>query len=92
GEHGGSIPAHTPVRIMDLHTRRERYEQLDTALDYRGEQIGRAVMNPSQIRSHGIGHERLDGRRDLESAILANSAALAAVRASAIRARGLRRR
>ncbi len=49
-EHGGSIPAHTPVRIMDLHTRRERYEQLDTALDYRGEQIGRAVMNPSQIR------------------------------------------
>ena len=51
GEHGGSIPAHTPVRIMDLHTRRERYEQLDTALDYRGEQIGRAVMNPSQIRT-----------------------------------------
>jgi type I restriction enzyme, R subunit len=50
GEHGGSIPAHTPVRIMDLHTRRERYEQLDTTLDYRGEQIGRAVMNPSQIR------------------------------------------
>jgi type I restriction enzyme R subunit len=35
---------------MDLHTRRERYEQLDTTLDYRGEQIGRAVMNPSQIR------------------------------------------
>ncbi|MGH3961800.1 MAG: DEAD/DEAH box helicase family protein [Pseudonocardiaceae bacterium] len=51
GEHGGSIPAHTPVRIMDLHTRRERYEQLDTALDYSGEQIGRAVMNPSQIRT-----------------------------------------
>jgi type I restriction enzyme R subunit len=51
GEHGGSIPAHTPVRIMDLHTRRERYEQLDTALDYRGEQIGRSVMNPSQIRT-----------------------------------------
>jgi type I restriction enzyme, R subunit len=51
GEHGGSIPAHTPVRIMDLRTRRERYEQLDTALDYRGEQIGRAVMNPSQIRT-----------------------------------------
>ncbi|MBV8542950.1 MAG: DEAD/DEAH box helicase family protein [Pseudonocardiales bacterium] len=39
GEHGGSIPADTPVRVMDLHTRRERYEQLDTALDYRGEQI-----------------------------------------------------
>ncbi|MGH3774865.1 MAG: DEAD/DEAH box helicase family protein [Pseudonocardiaceae bacterium] len=51
GEHGGSIPAHIPVRIMDLHTRRERYEQLDTALDYRSEQIGRAVMNPSQIRT-----------------------------------------
>lgn len=51
GEHGGSIPAHTLVRIMDLHTRRERYEQLDTALDYRGEQIGRSVMNPSQIRT-----------------------------------------
>ncbi|MGH3772658.1 MAG: DEAD/DEAH box helicase family protein, partial [Pseudonocardiaceae bacterium] len=51
GEHGGSIPANTPVRIIDLHTRRERYEQLDTALDYRGEQIGRAVMNPSQIRT-----------------------------------------
>jgi type I restriction enzyme R subunit len=50
-EHGGSIPAHTPVRMMDLHTRRERYEQLDTALDYRGEQIGRSVMNPSQIRT-----------------------------------------
>ncbi|MGA8519403.1 MAG: DEAD/DEAH box helicase family protein [Pseudonocardiaceae bacterium] len=50
GEHGGSIPAHIPVRVMDLHTRRERYEQLDTALDYRGDQIGRAVMNPSQIR------------------------------------------
>ena len=50
GEHGGSIPANTPVRIMDLHTRRERYEQLDTALDYRGDQIGRSVMNPSQIR------------------------------------------
>ncbi|MGH3857860.1 MAG: DEAD/DEAH box helicase family protein, partial [Pseudonocardiaceae bacterium] len=51
GEHGGSIPAHLPVRIMDLHTRRERYEQLDTALDYRGDQIGRSVMNPSQIRT-----------------------------------------
>ena len=50
-EHGGSIPASIPVRIMGLHTRRERYEQLDTALDYRGEQIGRSVMNPSQIRT-----------------------------------------
>jgi type I restriction enzyme R subunit len=50
-EHGGSIPANTPVRIMDLHTRRERYEQLDTALDYRGEQIGRAVMNPARSAS-----------------------------------------
>ncbi|MDQ2883110.1 MAG: DEAD/DEAH box helicase family protein [Actinomycetota bacterium] len=50
-EHGGSIPANIPVRIMDLHTRRERFEQLDTAMDYRGEQIGRSVINPSQIRT-----------------------------------------
>lgn len=50
GEQGGSIPANTPVRIVDLHTRRERYEQLDTNLDYTGDQIGRSVMNLSQIR------------------------------------------
>lgn len=50
GERGGEIPAHTPVRIVDARTRRERYEELDTALDYRGEQIGRAVMVPSQIQ------------------------------------------
>jgi type I restriction enzyme, R subunit len=50
GEQGGSIPANTPVRIVDLHTRRERYEQLDTNLDYSGDQIGRSVMNLSQVR------------------------------------------
>ncbi|MFI6032420.1 DEAD/DEAH box helicase family protein [Amycolatopsis magusensis] len=50
GEQGGSIPANTPVRIVDLHTRRERYEQLDTNFDYSGDQIGRSVMNLSQIR------------------------------------------
>jgi type I restriction enzyme R subunit len=50
GEQGGSIPANTPVRIVDLHTRRERYEQLDTSLDYSGDQIGRSVMNLSQVR------------------------------------------
>ena len=51
GEHGGAIPAHTPVRIMDTRTRRQRYERLDTELDYRADQIGRSVMNPSQIRT-----------------------------------------
>ncbi|MFD0203538.1 MULTISPECIES: DEAD/DEAH box helicase family protein [Saccharothrix] len=51
GEQGGSIPANTPVRIVDLHTRRERYERLDTTLDYTSDQIGRTVMNPSQIRT-----------------------------------------
>jgi type I restriction enzyme R subunit len=51
GEQGGSIPAHVPVRVMDLHTRRERYEQLDTNLDYSADAIGRSVMNPSQIRT-----------------------------------------
>ncbi|WP_125911349.1 MULTISPECIES: DEAD/DEAH box helicase family protein [Pseudonocardia] len=50
GEQGGSIPANVPVRIVDLHTREERYEQLDTELDYRADAIGRTVMNPSQIR------------------------------------------
>jgi type I restriction enzyme, R subunit len=51
GEQGGSIPANVPVRIVDLHTRRERYEQLDTNLDYSADAIGRTVMNPSQIRT-----------------------------------------
>lgn len=51
GEHGGTIPAQTDVRIVDLHTRRERYELLDTDLDYRADQIGRSVMNPSQLRT-----------------------------------------
>ncbi|MGW4588164.1 DEAD/DEAH box helicase family protein [Amycolatopsis thermoflava] len=51
GEHGGTIPANVPVRIVDLHTRRERYEQLDTNLDYSADAIGRTVMNPSQIRT-----------------------------------------
>jgi type I restriction enzyme R subunit len=51
GEHGGTIPANVPVRIVDLHSRHERYEQLDTNLDYSGEAIGRAVMNPSQLRT-----------------------------------------
>ncbi|GAB3717372.1 type I restriction-modification enzyme R subunit C-terminal domain-containing protein [Amycolatopsis oliviviridis] len=51
GEHGGTIPAKTDVRIVDLHTRRERYEQLETDLDYRADQIGRSVMNPSQLRT-----------------------------------------
>lgn len=51
GEQGGSIPANVPVRIVDLHTRRERYEQLDTNLDYSADAIGRSVMNPSQIRT-----------------------------------------
>lgn len=50
GEHGGSIPANVPVRIVDLHTRAERFEQLDTALDYGADAIGRTVMNPSQVR------------------------------------------
>ena len=50
-ERGGTIPADTPVRIVDRRTRRERYETLDTALDYTGDQIGRSVMNPSQIRT-----------------------------------------
>ena len=50
GEHGGSIPANVPVRIVDRYTRKERYEQLDTALDYGADAIGRTVMNPSQIR------------------------------------------
>jgi type I restriction enzyme, R subunit len=51
GEEGGSIPANVPVRIVDMHTRRERYEQLDTNLDYSADAIGRTVMNPSQIRT-----------------------------------------
>ncbi|WP_367137183.1 DEAD/DEAH box helicase family protein [Saccharothrix sp. HUAS TT1] len=51
GEQGGSIPANVPVRIVDLHTRRERYEQLDTNLDYSADAIGRTVMNLSQIRT-----------------------------------------
>lgn len=51
GEHGGSIPANVPVRIVDLHSRRERYEQLETSLDYNADAIGRSVMNPSQIRT-----------------------------------------
>ncbi|AYF77809.1 DEAD/DEAH box helicase [Nocardia yunnanensis] len=51
GEQGGSIPANVPVRIVDLHTRRERYELLDTNLDYSADAIGRTVMNPSQIRT-----------------------------------------
>ena len=50
GEHGGTIPANVPVRIVDRYTRKERYEQLDTALDYGADAIGRTVMNPSQIR------------------------------------------
>ncbi|MBO0840963.1 MAG: DEAD/DEAH box helicase family protein, partial [Sciscionella sp.] len=50
GEHGGTIPANEPVRIVERHTRRERYQQLDTSLDYAGEAIGRSVMNTSQIR------------------------------------------
>jgi type I restriction enzyme R subunit len=51
GEQGGSIPANVPVRIVDLHTRRARYEQLDTNLDYSADAIGRSVMNPSHIRT-----------------------------------------
>lgn len=51
GEQGGSIPANVPVRIVDLHTRRERYEELDTNLDYNADAIGRTVMNPSQIQT-----------------------------------------
>lgn len=51
GQEGGSIPANVPVRIVDLHTRRERYEQLDTTLDYSADAIGRTVMNPSQVRT-----------------------------------------
>lgn len=51
GEQGGTIPAKTDVRIVDLHTRRERYEQLETDLDYNADQIGRSVMNPSQLRT-----------------------------------------
>ena len=50
-EEGGTIPAGTPVRIVDRCTRRERYAVLDTELDYTGDQIGRSVMNPSQIRT-----------------------------------------
>jgi type I restriction enzyme R subunit len=53
GEQGGSIPANTPVRIVDLHTRRERYEQLDTSLDYSGDQIGRSVGDEPQSGSQG---------------------------------------
>ncbi|WP_219414720.1 DEAD/DEAH box helicase family protein [Pseudonocardia nigra] len=51
GEQGGSIPANVPIRIVDLHSRKERYEQLDTALDYGADAIGRTVMNPSQVRT-----------------------------------------
>lgn len=51
GEQGGSIPANVPVRIVDLHTRRERYEPLDTSLDYSADAIGHSVMNPSQVRT-----------------------------------------
>lgn len=51
GEHGGTIPANTDVRIVDLHTRRERYEQLETELDYSAEQIGKSVTNLSQLRT-----------------------------------------
>ncbi|WP_199431194.1 DEAD/DEAH box helicase family protein [Qaidamihabitans albus] len=50
GEHGGSIPANVPVRIVDLHTKKIRYEPLDTTLDYNADAIGRTVINPSQIR------------------------------------------
>lgn len=51
GEHGGTIPADVPVRIVDRYTRQERYAPLDTALDYGADAIGRSVMNPSQIRT-----------------------------------------
>ncbi|EHR48718.1 helicase, type I site-specific restriction-modification system restriction subunit [Saccharomonospora marina XMU15] len=51
GEHGGSIPANVPIRIVDLHTKKVRYEPLDTNLDYNADAIGRTVMNLSQIRT-----------------------------------------
>ena len=39
------------VPVRDKRTRKVRYESLDADLDYKGEHLDRAVVNPNQIRT-----------------------------------------
>ena len=48
---GGFLPMHEFVDKREKLTRKKRWEQLDEDVDYNTNQLGRDVVNPSQIRN-----------------------------------------
>jgi type I restriction enzyme R subunit len=51
GEHGGKIDAGYTVPVRDRRTRRQRYEELEDDLTYRGKDLDERVLVPNQIRT-----------------------------------------
>jgi type I restriction enzyme, R subunit len=50
-EKGGKVDAQYAVPVRDKRTRAKRYRQLDEDLDYKAQELDRAVTSPNQIRT-----------------------------------------
>lgn len=50
GERGGSIPAETVVPMRERRTRRERYQELESDLEWAASQLGRQVISKGQLK------------------------------------------
>jgi type I restriction enzyme R subunit len=51
GEQGGKVEAGYQVGVMDKRTRKQRYEKLDSDLEYTSKELDRSVTVPNQIRT-----------------------------------------
>ncbi|WPB91914.1 DEAD/DEAH box helicase family protein [Streptomyces malaysiensis] len=50
GEQGSTIPAETVVPIRERKTRRERYQELESDLEWKASQLGRQVISKGQLK------------------------------------------
>ncbi|MFF4409624.1 DEAD/DEAH box helicase family protein [Streptomyces sp. NPDC001404] len=50
GENGATIPAETVVPMRERKTRRERYEELESDLEWKAAQLGRQVVSKGQLK------------------------------------------
>lgn len=50
GENGATIPAETVVPLRERKTRRERYQELESDLEWKATQLGRQVISKGQLK------------------------------------------